>query len=383
MSTTIHLRQRKQTSKGKISLYLEYYKGTAKSQSGTIIPVREYEYLDLYLIDKPKTLIDRERNKEILDLAKSIKAKKELEIKNGEWGFKSGFKQSVKVMEYFKSIADQRKETAGTYMVWMGTAKHLDTYGKLISGRELTFADIDVKFCEGFKTHLITSARTLQKQEKLSSGTAGNYFIRFKACLKQAVKDGIIPNNPAAEITLPKTTEHKRAYLTLDELRVLAKTPCQSEVLKRAFLFSCLSGLRWSDIQKMVWSEVQTQGDGWRIVFKQQKTKELQYHDISQQARTFMGEQGMPDEKVFSGLYYSTTMLTALASWINSAGITKKITFHCGRHTYAVLQLDNGTDILTLSKMLGHAAITTTMVYSQIMDKKRITAANCIPSISL
>jgi len=399
MATTIHLRQRKQTSKGKISLYLEYYKGTTKTESGTTIPVREYEYLDLYLVDKPKTPIDREKNKEILELAKSIKAKKELEIKNGEWGFKTGFKQSVKVLEYFQGIAGQRKESYGTYMTWVSAVKHFEGYGKLVNIRELTFADIDTKFCEGFKTYLITSARTQQNNERLSAGTACNYLTRFKACLRQAVKDGIIASNPAADISLPRITEHKREYLTLDELRILVKTPCKNDVLKRAFLFSCLSGLRWSDINKMVWGEVQKMGDGWRIVFEQQKTKDLQYHDISQQARNFLEEQKKPDkkgekksdnkeikkpdEKVFPNLNYSTDMLKVLAHWIKSAGITKKITFHCARHTYAVLSLDNGTDILTLSKMLGHATIATTMVYSQIMDQKRIKAANCIPAINI
>ena len=399
MAITIHLRHRQHTSKGKISLYLEYYKGTTKTEAGRTIPVREYEYLDLYLIDKPKTLIDREKNNEILDIAKSIKAKKELEIKNGEWGFKTGYKKSVKVIGYFQSIAEQRKETYGTYKVWRSAVKQLEKYSNSVFARELTFADVDTKFCEGFKTHLVTNASALRYQEKLSAGTACNYLKNFKACLRQAVKDGIIPNNPAADITLPRITEHKREYLTLDELRILVKTPCSNDVLKRAFLFSCLSGLRWSDIEKMVWGEVQSIGDGWRIVFEQQKTKDLQYHDISQQARNFLEEPKMhdkkvkktsdkkepkkPDEKVFPDLNYSTRMLEILADWIKSAGITKKITFHCGRHTYAVLSLDNGTDILTLSKMMGHAAIATTMVYSQIMDQKRIKAANCIPLINL
>ena len=79
----VHLRQRKQTKTGKISLYLEFYKGVAFNKDGKQKPVREYEYLELYLMDNPKTQTEKQANKETLKLAESIKAKRELEIKNG------------------------------------------------------------------------------------------------------------------------------------------------------------------------------------------------------------------------------------------------------------------------------------------------------------
>ncbi len=71
----IHLRQRKQTKKGNISLYLEIYKGTTKNANGKIVGNRDYEYLDLYLVDKPRTPIDKQHNKETLKLAEN-KSKK-------------------------------------------------------------------------------------------------------------------------------------------------------------------------------------------------------------------------------------------------------------------------------------------------------------------
>lgn len=382
MGITVHLRERKQTSKGKVSLYLEYYKGTTKTSEGKIKPVRDYEYLNLYLVDNPKTTIDKDQNRKTLELAKTIKAKRELEIKNGQYGFTPDFKVKAVFLDYFNSETDKRINSRGNSGNWKSALKHLTDYISADYHPGLAFSEIDQRFCNGFKTYLLERARTSARQP-LSSSSQNSYYAKFKACLKQAVKDGIIQRNPSEGIVLPRITSHKREYLTFEDLQKLAKTPCRYESLKKAFLFSCLSGLRWSDIQKLLWKEVQEFGGGWRVVFHQQKTKGLQYLDISQQARELLGEQGAQEERVFVGLKYSTYLNTALTQWMLRAGITKDITFHCARHTYAVLQLSFGTDIFTLSKMLGHQEIKTTMIYSQIIDQKRIEAANRIPSINL
>ena len=84
----IHLRERKQTKDGKISLYLEFYKGTTITKQGKITGLRNYEYLDLYLIDKPRNPFDKQHNKDTRKLAESIKAKREIEIKNYKGGVK-------------------------------------------------------------------------------------------------------------------------------------------------------------------------------------------------------------------------------------------------------------------------------------------------------
>ena len=97
-------------------------------------------------------------------------------------------------------------------------------------------------------------------------------------------------------------------------------------MLKKAFLFSCLTGLRWSDIEKLKWSEVQKTDNGYKIIFHQQKTNGLQYLDISEQAREYLGEEGMPQEKVFTNLKYSVLVNNAISKWMNDAGINKKIT---------------------------------------------------------
>jgi integrase len=374
----VHLRQRKKGKDGSISLYLEIYKGTTKMPDGRIKGIREYEYLNLYLIDKPRSPIDRQQNKDNLKLAQSIKAKRELEIKNGQYGFTSEFKNSTNFIDYFTAQVEKRKESAGNYGNWDSALKHFIKY----AGTQVTFKEVDKKFCEGFKAYLTDEAKTKSKKN-LSSSAVCSYFNKFRACLNQAMDEDIIMRSPASGVSIPKVEESKREYLTLDELKKLAKKECRYEVLKRAFIFSCLTGLRWSDIQKLTWSEVQYLKDGGRIVFHQQKTKGLQYLDISEQAKGYMGTKGNPDERVFTGLKYSDYMNTALQRWVMASGCSKQITFHCARHTFAVLQLTLGTEIFTLSKLLGHSELKTTQIYAKIIDEKKREAINKIPDLKI
>lgn len=372
----VFLRQRKQTRNGTISLYLEIYKGYAETKDGKRKPIRDYEYLDLYLIDKPSNPIDKQQNKENLNLAESIKAKRELEIKNGTYGFTNEFKKQTNFIEYFRNLVN-KKETKGNLGNWYSTQIHLENY----AGSNVTFKDIDLQFAEGFKEYLNKAKR--KDGKPLANNSKASYFAKFRAALNEAVKEKIIYGNPAVETGNYKTIESQREYLTLDELRKLAQTECRYDVLKRAFLFSCLTGLRWSDINNLKWNDVQQINNSCRIHFKQQKTKGQQYLDINQQARELMQGIGKPDERVFIGLNYSSYMNVALQMWILKAGITKQITFHCARHTFAVLQLTLGTEIYTLSKMLGHSELKTTQIYAKIVDEKIKEAVNKIPDINL
>lgn len=91
-----------------------------------------------------------------------------------------------------------------------------------------------------------------------------------------------------------------------------------------------------------------------------------------------MGEPGDPKAKVFEGLTYSAYQNKHLFQWVGAARITKDITFHCFRHTYATLQLSKGVDIYTVSKMLGHRNLKTTQIYAKIMDEAKLKAADNI-----
>ena len=99
---------------------------------------------------------------------------------------------------------------------------------------------------------------------------------------------------------------------------------------------------------------------------------------ISPQAIEMCGEPQQSDEVVFPNFPDVKLIPYYLNPWIKAAGITKKITFHCFRHTFATLQLTNGTDIYTVSKMLGHSNLKHTQVYAKIVDEKKEKAANAI-----
>ena len=242
----------------------------------------------------------------------------------------------------------------------------------------LLFASINLNLMEKFKQFLLRAPQGGNKNGTISTNTACSYYSIFKAALKQAFVEGYLPIDIAAKSKNIQAEESRREHLTLDELNKLVETPCENPVIKRAALFSALTGLRHSDIMKMTWKEIAKEGEHYRINFTQKKTKGVEYTPISDQAYFFCGEPGHPDELVFGGLPAPSWISKPLSRWIAAAGITKHITFHCFRHTYACLQLSNGTDLYTVSKMLGHTNIRTTQIYSKVEDEKKEQAADAI-----
>jgi len=120
-----------------------------------------------------------------------------------------------------------------------------------------------------------------------------------------------------------------------------------------------------------------------RLVFKQKKTDGQEYQFISPQARMLIGKRKQAKDRVFQGLKYGAHFNAEILRWCMRAGITKHITFHSARHTHAVLLLENGADIYTVSKVLGHKEIRTTQIYAKIVDKKKKEAAYLIPELQM
>lgn len=242
----------------------------------------------------------------------------------------------------------------------------------------LPFGKIDMKLIEDFKQFILTAPQGGKKKGTVSRNTAATYFSIFKAALKQAFVDGYLTIDLAAKVKGIPEQESRREYLTLDELNTLAKTECDNPIIKQAALFSALTGMRHIDIQKLKWKEIVKDGDHWRVNFTQQKTKGVEYTPISEQAYLLCGERLDGEQLVFEGLPSPSWISKPLERWIKASGITKHITFHCFRHTFATLQLANGTDIYTVSKMLGHTNVKTTQIYTKVVDAKKESAADAI-----
>ena len=369
---TVHIRERKGKNKEIINLYLEIYKGYTKKEDGSTKAHRIRQKLDFYLYSNPKTPTQKTHNKETLQKAEIIRAEKLKDAINSKYGFKSDNKVKANFIEYFNNLTQERLNSKGNYGNWDSVLKHLKKY----TGDSISFENIDTQFCKGFKEYL-EKAKT-KSGKILSNNSVSSYFNKFRAALNQAVEEEIIFINPSKKITLSKTIEHKREFLTEQEVQKLAITECRYDVLKRAFLFACLTGMRWSDINKLKWSELQNDGENWKVVFHQQKTKGLQYHPIPKNAKELLGKVLKGDEKIFVGLQYSSYMNVALSQWMLRAGITKQITFHCSRHTFATLLLAKGANLFTVSKLLGHSEIRTTQIYANIIDQIKNDAVNTL-----
>lgn len=372
----ITLRERLLPS-GKINLSIEYYKGTILQPNGKRKTVRDYENLKLFLHSEPKNPSERKENKETLALAKQILAIREAEFYQGRFELKNTTKGKRTFLDYFQEKTEEKSDSPKNYGNWTATMIHLK---RCISPNTI-FDDIDEKFVKRVRTYFDKEART-KSDLPLSLNSKYSYFNKFKACLRAAFDEGYLALNYAAKIKSFEQAESQREYLTFNEVQQLANTECKYEVLKRAFLFSCLTGLRWSDINTMTWSEVRDEDNTSRVNFRQEKTDGVEYLYISKQARELLGERKGNMDRVFIGLKYSAVYNNAIVLWCNKAGISKHITFHSARHTNAVLLLENGADIYTVSKRLGHREIRTTAIYAKIVDEKMKEASNLIPELS-
>jgi len=219
----------------------------------------------------------------------------------------------------------------------------------------------------------------------LSNASASSYLNKVKAALNQAFEERIIVENPGKRIKGIRVPEGRRQYLLAEELRKLYDTDCLVPILKNAFLFSCLTGLRWSDVNKLTWREVvfSEAEEQFKIHFTQKKTKGVEYHPVNAAAVKLLGNRGDDDARVFKGLKYSAWHNLRLVQWVMDAGINKKITFHCARHTYATLLLTSGGDIYTVSSLLGHRNLKTTQIYAKIIDQKKNDIVEMLPDIGI
>lgn len=377
MKISLHQRKLKD---GRISLSIEYYRGSELNSEGKRRHLRDFENLKMYLHSSPKTAKEKIENKETLTLAENILSIRQAEYIQGKFDIKNTTKSKRTFLNYFaeKTEEKQKQDSSNNYGNWFSTLQHL----KKIISPNMTFEDVDEALIKRVRNYFDFEAKT-KSGLALSQNSKYSYFNKLKAALRSAFDEGYLSINYASKIKSFEQAESQREYLTFDELQSLSKTYCKYDILKRAFLFSCLTGIRWSDINTMIWSEVRDEGEISKINFRQEKTEGVEYLYISKQARELLGERQSPHDRVFRGLKYGMVYNTEIVRWCNRAGVFKHITFHSARHTNAVLLLENGADIYTVSKRLGHREIRTTAIYAKIVDKKMKEAAEMIPELNI
>ena len=348
---SVTLRRRTLPS-GNVSLYLDIYHGG----------VRTYEYLKLYLV-KEKGRKDKEKNRQTMALAEAICAKRLVEVRNGQYGFKS--RETVNLLEYVQRIIESKKGS---------TRRRYSALQGILQGwcrPSMTLEDVNATWFTAFLSKL--------EKQRYARNTMAVYVATFRYIINQACREGLLSSNPIAGVKGIGYEETNRVYLTVEEVRKLVETPCDNDVTKRAFLFGCLTGLRNCDIRALTWADVHEQDGYTRIIFRQAKTKGQEYLDISKQAVALMGERGSDDTPVFPLMHWSSVR-KQLTAWGKRAKINKHVTFHTSRHTFAVMML-GVTDIYTVSKLLGHRELSTTQVYAHVIDKAKREAVDNIPDI--
>ena len=378
----------KQLSNGNQSIHLEYYTGDVIRKENYVGGKRKYEFLKLYLIPE-RTREDKAKNEATLALAKAIQSRRIVEVQNDAHGFQNTNKSRVNLLDYLENIGKQSAEQGSRNYARtvLNTVRAL----RLFRGDYIAFRDVDKEFLSEFTDYLRQMPKAskygvLKTGGRLSNNSVVSYYGTLRTAINRAYKEGIITVNPTKEFDFASKVRQepsRREYLTLDELKTLINTECRHEIVKRAFLFSCLCGLRVSDIRKLRWCDLQRSGGRVRIEITMQKTKEPLYLPISDEALKWLPERGEANGSDFIfPLTHEGTVNDTLQHWAKVAGITKHISFHVSRHTHATMMLTLGADLYTVSKLLGHKNIATTQIYAKIVDKKKEEAIGLIPNLT-
>lgn len=346
--TKVTLRQRLLKS-GKVTLYLDYYPAIRNPRTNRS---QRHEYLGIYLYGMPKNAVERNFNQSMLEKAELIRCRRQETVINRQFGFLDHHQLQENFLSYFEKITRRK------YQKWSIVYQHFLVFTEL-------HAEVHSHFSEGTfpsREYLLNAHQLKCTNKKLSQNAAAGYFSTFRALLKMAYKEKLLRENINDYLDYIEWEEVEREFLTQEELIQLAQTPCEIEVLKRASLFSCLTGLRFSDVYNLTWEHVrEVSGIGLCLVFRTQKTKTPTTLPLCQEAIELMGE--TTTGKVFEG-FKKTMTSQPLRDWIEAAGIHKHITFHCFRHTYATLQMAMSTNPYVVSQALTHKNLETTLRYT-------------------
>ncbi len=351
---SVKLRKRKNAD-GTTSLRLDIYKDGK----------RIIETLKHLQLEKPSNLAVKEYNKERLHQAQSIAVKRaaELEANNYDMEIDLGKKTIVTIwmQSYVNSYTKKDKRSMQSV---------LNKFSKfLIEIRKphLTFSELQPLMIEDFVEYL--------EKDSIGEG-ARSYFNRFKKMIRHSYRRRIMKNNVLDFVERKATGKaRKKDILTLDELKLLSETPINSLEIKRAFLLTCVTGLRWCDIKELKWKNINLKDR--MLSLTQSKTREEVSVPLNDTAIKLLGT---PDKlllKIFT-LPSSTGCNKTLKAWVERAGIQKHITWHNGRHSFGTNLIFNNVDILTTSKLLGHNSLRHTQRYVNIAAEMKEKATNKI-----
>lgn len=363
---TVTLRTRP-LKNGMLSYYLDYYPGYRDQETMKTI---RHEGLNIYIYANPKNERERNFNAVMSEKAEAIRCRRFESIVNDRYDFFDRHKLKADFLEYY------RKQLRKHDQKWEFVYHHFYNF---VHGK-CTFEEIDIDLCNKFREYLL-NAKQLRRDDRISKNSASGYWSTFRGLLKILYRNRLIKTNINDFLDKIEIEDTPKDYLSVEELYKLAETPCKKPILKTAALFSCLTSLRISDILSLQWHEIVDFAAGGKCVHTiTQKTKTEDIIPISDEALQLIGYSPEKTGLVFKGLKRSWTQ-HPMKEWIREAGITKNITFHSYRRTYATLQGAAGTDIRTIQSNMAHKSITTTQRYMKVVDSNKREASNRISLI--
>lgn len=348
---SVTLRKRK-NSDGTTTLYLDIYNSGARS----------YEFLKHLKLAKSVNIADRQANKDKLDQAKRIELKRAQELSASDYAMVTDTGKKAVVTTWMQNYVD--KYTKKDKRNMQGALNRFKDFLALQKQSGLLFGRLNELIISEFQDYL--------RQHSTGEG-ASSYFNRFKKMVKQAYRQKLIPNNPATEVRTIQGNAKKKDTLTLEELQLLASTPTESEEVKRAFLYSSVTGLRWVDVRALVWQDINISNKYMDV--RQSKTDHSVRVNLNATALKLLGQEGDSEDPVFT-LPTANGANKTLKAWVNRAGIKKKITWHCARHGYGTNLIFFGADVTTVSSLLGHTSLKHTQRYVKAANELKEKATD-------
>lgn len=371
-------------SDGNYSLYLDYYLGrievtdevTGEKKSKV---KRKREFLHLTILGNPRTPIERKQNKETMELALRIRKEKEKELKENRHGFKFAKDRDINLLQYFQTYIDeyQKKDKRMVQLAYNRFSDFLKDTPKYQSLSKWIRPDhLNKEMMEEFVDYLKSRSR---------GEGAHTIYARWKKFLKTCVERDVMLKNPCDGITIPIAKGLTKEILSPVEIQMLIDTKDYGENpnIRRAFLMSLCSGLRFCDVKALTFESVDYANR--LLKFEQSKTKGhssqsqviIPLNDMLLEIIGTPSEPNNRSELVFPLPSYEMC-LKALQHWTKRAGIAKHISWHCGRHSFACNILNNGANIKVVSSLLGHSSLQHTEKYLRAIDSLKQDAINSL-----
>ncbi len=326
----------------------------------------------IFIYKKPKDQIRRNHNKEALALLETKKSQMIIERQAIGSAFIPSHKFKTNFLEYYESYVEQNKRKGNRHL-----SNSLKQFKLFIKKDFIAPIDISENFCKRFRQYLL---------EKFTGETPGGYYARFKWVVNAATSDGYFLKNPTEKVFAKSNPSARlKENLEVDEYLTLLNVPCTNQEVKAAFIFSCYTGLRWVDVKKLAWKDIENGVLTTRII--QAKTGlpvTLTLHDI---AKSILEDQSAKAKVSIRSTRFVFSLPTAngankiLDQWLSAAGINKHVTWSCARLSFSILLQDQNVDDATVAYLMGHT--TTNQVrrtYKRHRPKNQLETINQLPS---